>query len=98
MTRIDNARFFLDEYHVDGFRYDEVSVIDRFGGWHFCQDLTGTVKYHRPSSLHHAEFWNDQQYWAVRSREEDGAGFDTVYGQPNDTPATTVPGAIRTPF
>lgn len=75
---IDNARFFLDEYHVDGFRYDEVSVIDRFGGWHFCQDLTGTVKYHRPGRLHHAEYWNDQQYWAVRPREANGAGFDTV--------------------
>ena len=25
---IDNAKFFLDEYRVDGFRYDEVSVID----------------------------------------------------------------------
>jgi 1,4-alpha-glucan branching enzyme len=75
---IDNARFFLDEYHVDGFRYDEVSVIDRFGGWHFCQDLTGTVKHHRPASLHHAEYWNDQPYWAVRSRQDNGAGFDTV--------------------
>ncbi len=75
---IDNARFFLDEYHVDGFRYDEVSVIEHFGGWHFCQDLTGTVKHHRPSSLHHAEFWNDQQFWAVRPSEEHGAGFDTV--------------------
>ena len=75
---IDNARFFLDEYHVDGFRYDEISVIDRFGGWHFCQDLTATVKHHRPSSLHHAEYWNDQPYWATRSRDENGAGFDTV--------------------
>ena len=75
---IDNARFFLDEYHIDGYRYDEVTVIDRFGGWRFCQDLTGTVKHHRPSSLHHAEYWNGQQFWAVRAREENGAGFDTV--------------------
>jgi 1,4-alpha-glucan branching enzyme len=37
---IDNARFYIDEYHADGFRYDEVTVIDRFGGWRFCQDLT----------------------------------------------------------
>jgi len=75
---IDNARFFLDEYHVDGFRYDEVSVIDQFGGWHFCQDLTATVKHHRPSSLHHAEYWKDQPFWATRSRDENGAGFNTV--------------------
>ena len=26
---IDNAGFFLDEYHVDGFRYDQVTVIDQ---------------------------------------------------------------------
>ncbi len=26
---IDNAKFFLEEYRVDGFRYDEVSVIDK---------------------------------------------------------------------
>ena len=75
---IDNARYFLDEYHVDGFRYDEVTVIDRFGGWHFCQDLTSTLKHHRPASLHHAEYWNEQPYWAVRSPNEHGAGFDTV--------------------
>ena len=40
---IDNARFLLDEYRVDGFRFDEVSVIDHnsYGrGWDFCQDLT----------------------------------------------------------
>src|SRR5262249_32080589 len=62
----------------DGFRYDEVSVVDMFGGWSFCRDLTGTMKHHRPSSLHHAEFWNGQPYWATRSRNEGGAGFDTV--------------------
>ena len=40
---IQNAKFFLDEYRVDGFRYDQVSVIDHDGaphGWRFCQDLT----------------------------------------------------------
>lgn len=75
---IDNARFFLNEYHVDGFRYDEVSVIDDHGGWSFCQDLTGTVKYHRPNSLHIAEFWKNDPSWAVRPRSENGAGFDAV--------------------
>ncbi len=75
---IDNARFFLSEYHVDGFRYDEVSVIDDHGGWSFCQDLTATVKYHRPASLHIAEFWKNDQSWAVRDCNENGAGFDAV--------------------
>ena len=30
---IGNARMFLDEYHADGLRFDEVSVIDAKGGW-----------------------------------------------------------------
>lgn len=75
---INNARFFLNEYHVDGFRYDEVSVIDDHGGWSFCQDLTGTVKYQRPTSLHIAEFWKNEQSWAVRPQSVNGAGFDAV--------------------
>jgi 1,4-alpha-glucan branching enzyme len=75
---IDNAKFFLDEYHVDGFRYDEVSVIDRFGGWSFCQDLTGTVSFLRPDCLQIAEFWADDQSWAVRPPSENGAGFNSV--------------------
>jgi 1,4-alpha-glucan branching enzyme len=33
---IQNAKFFLDEYRVDGFRYDQVSVIDRDGAPHGC--------------------------------------------------------------
>jgi 1,4-alpha-glucan branching enzyme len=74
---IDNAKFFLDEYHVDGFRYDEVTVIDHHGGWQFCQDLTNTLRYHRPSALHIAEYWADQP-WAIRETDAGGAGFNAV--------------------
>jgi 1,4-alpha-glucan branching enzyme len=76
---IDNARFFLDEYRVDGFRYDQVSVIDHDGaphGWSFCQDLTSTLRFHRPSVLDHAEYWNVNPYVVKPPRE--GAGFDTT--------------------
>lgn len=75
---IQNAKFFLDEYRVDGFRYDQVSVIDRDGapqGWSFCQDLTSTVRFERPSALQKAEYWAVNPY-VVRSPPE-GAGFDT---------------------
>ena len=44
---IDNATFFVDEYHVDGFRYDQVTVIvqqNTSDGWRFCQNLTGAVR------------------------------------------------------
>ncbi len=76
---IQNATFFLDEYHVDGFRYDQVSVIDHDGapqGWRFCQDLTSTVHAHRPESLHHAEYWSVNPY--IAKTPPDGAGFDTA--------------------
>jgi 1,4-alpha-glucan branching enzyme len=76
---IQNAKFFLDEYRVDGFRYDQVSVIDHDGaphGWRFCQDLTSTLRHHRPSVLDKAEYWNVNPY-VVKSPPE-GAGFDTT--------------------
>lgn len=77
---IDNARFYLDEYRVDGFRFDEVSVIDResYGrGWDFCQALTQSLRAHRPSALVHAEYWQVNP-WVVREPAEGGAGFHTT--------------------
>ena len=76
---IQNARFFLDEYRVDGFRYDQVSVIDRDGtpqGWRFCQDLTSTLHAHRPEALNHAEYWNVNPF--IVKPPPEGAGFDTT--------------------
>src|SRR5207248_806492 len=75
---IQNATFFLDEYRVDGLRYDQVSVIDRDGaphGWSFCQDLTSTVRFARPGALQKAEYWQVNPY--VVRRPPEGAGFDT---------------------
>ena len=76
---IQNAKFFLDEYRVDGFRYDQVSVIDHDGaphGWRFCQDLTSTLHHHRPGALHKAEYWNVNPY--IVKAPPEGAGFDTT--------------------
>ncbi|MEZ6060936.1 MAG: alpha-amylase family glycosyl hydrolase [Planctomycetaceae bacterium] len=76
---IQNARFFLNEYRVDGFRYDEVSVIDHDGaphGWSFAQDLTSTVRFHRPSALQKAEYWSVNPL--VVTSAPTGAGFDTT--------------------
>lgn len=75
---IQNAKFSLDEYRVDGFRYDQVSVIDHDGaphGWSFCQDLTSTLRCHRPGALNHAEYWSVNPYIVKPPLE--GAGFDT---------------------
>jgi 1,4-alpha-glucan branching enzyme len=76
---IQNAKFFLDEYRVDGFRYDQVSVIDHDGaphGWRFCQDLTSTLRNHGPRALQQAEYGKVHPY--VVQAPPEGAGFDTT--------------------
>src|SRR6185437_5843244 len=77
---IANARYFLEEYRVDGFRFDEVSVIDHCGyghGWDFCQELTTALRALRPRILQHAEYWPVNP-WVVKDTGEGGAGFDTT--------------------
>jgi 1,4-alpha-glucan branching enzyme len=77
---IDNARLFLEEYHADGFRYDEVSVIVRSSddGWRFCQDLTRTVRSLRPADIQIAEHWPVDPR-VVEDVGEGGAGFDATW-------------------
>jgi 1,4-alpha-glucan branching enzyme len=77
---IDNAAFLLDEYRIDGFRFDEVSVLDHqsYGrGWDFCQAMTGTLRQRRPDALLHAEYWNVNPH-VVKETSEGGAGFHTT--------------------
>jgi 1,4-alpha-glucan branching enzyme len=45
---IDNARFYLDAYHVDGLRYDEVSAIVNRVGETFALHLSAIVRATRP--------------------------------------------------
>ena len=75
---IDNAKMFLREYHVDGFRYDQVTVMDEHGGWFFCQDLTSTLKFVKPSAVHIAEYWGNER-WRGVVNAPDGMGFDAGY-------------------
>lgn len=85
---IDNALFFLREYRVDGFRYDQVSVIvaeSASDGWPFCQDLTQTAKFINSSAIHHAEFWPVNPAVA-QPPSTGGAGFDcTLHDGLRDT-------------
>ncbi len=77
---IDNARFYLTEYHCDGFRYDEVSVIKNEGGehgWLFCKYVTDTCHYVKPEAIHIAECWPVQEA-VVSSTALNGAGFDAT--------------------
>ena len=77
---IQNARYLLETYRIDGFRFDQVSVIDRDGaphGWRFCRDLTSTLRWLRPDALLHAEYWPVNPT-VVAPVWQGGAGFDTT--------------------
>ena len=78
---IDNASLFVQEYHVDGLRYDRVDVIDtlnRGPGWLFAQDLNATLGSEDPSAIKVAEFWGPEPA-VVRPRFEGGADFDATW-------------------
>jgi 1,4-alpha-glucan branching enzyme len=75
---IENASMFLDEYHADGLRFDEVTVIDAKGGWSFCQQLTETLRRQKPSAALIAEYWGEQR-WLALQRPPSGMGFDLGY-------------------
>ncbi|HYX23168.1 MAG TPA: alpha amylase C-terminal domain-containing protein [Thermoanaerobaculia bacterium] len=87
---IDNARMFLDEYHADGFRYDEVSVIRNNDGSGFCRELTTALHARKPGALHVAEYWNDDRATAVLPVPW-GLGFDAAL---HDGLRKTVRGAL----
>ena len=78
---IENALYYLQECHCDGFRYDEVSVIKNEGGehgWRFCQYVTDTSHYVKPEAIHIAECWPVEQA-IVSPTNQDGAGFDAIH-------------------
>ena len=57
---INNALYYISEFHVDGFRYDEISDLLSMNcdsGWSFCCDLTNTLRFVKPRLLQNAEFW-----------------------------------------
>jgi 1,4-alpha-glucan branching enzyme len=75
---VDNAISFYREYHVDGLRFDEVSVMDRFGGWATCQQLTEALRSEKPDAIQIAEYWPVNP-WVVKDVGEGGAGFDATW-------------------
>jgi len=85
---IDNAHAFLAEYHVDGFRYDEISTLlscNLGSGWDFCRGITASNRATNPRVPQNAEFWPgsqsnipNSQAPIVLSASSGGAGFDVV--------------------
>ena len=77
---LNNARFYLEELHADGFRYDEISVLLQLNGgsgWSFCRDLTNTVRFLRPRTLQNAEHWPVNSS-VVAPAAGGGLGFDVL--------------------
>ena len=77
---IDNADFHLREFHGDGLRYDEISVLvalNQNNGWAFCQNLTNTLRFRHDRAIQNAEFWPVNSN-IVKSTAENGAGFDVT--------------------
>jgi len=87
---VDNALSFYREYRVDGLRFDEVSVMDHFGGWTTCQQLTSALRAEQPDAIQIAEYWPVNP-WVVKDHAEGGAGFDATWG---DRLRDSVRGAI----
>ena len=75
---IDNGKSLLEEYHVDGLRYDQVTVIAESGGWYFAQDLTNTLRFVKPNSVQIAEYWGSERWKGVAGPPA-GMGFDIGY-------------------
>ena len=85
---INNGSYYINEFHADGFRYDEISdLISMNGdsGWSFCCNLTGTLRYMKPRLLQNAEFWPGEvgnypksSQSIVTSVANGGAGFDVL--------------------
>ena len=78
---IDNGRMLVEEYHADGLRYDQVTVIADSGGWNFCGDLSGTLRYVNAGAVQIAEYWPyfGGDRWKGVARPPDGLGFDIGY-------------------
>ena len=84
----DNAAHYIQEFHADGFRYDEISILlstNQGNGWEFCRALTTRLRTVQPRILQNAEFWPGEfsdiptsAQPIVAPAASGGAGFDVV--------------------
>ena len=82
---INSAGSYIDEFHVDGFRYDEISALlsmNEDSGWSFCCNLTDTLRFRKPRLLQNAEYWPNEYFKPrlsiVAPTHSGGAGFDVL--------------------
>ena len=79
----DNARMWLEEYHVDGLRYDSTLFIRTIDGdeanqlpegWSLMQQINGDIRARFPHTIVIAEDLRNNP-WLTKPTEENGAGF-----------------------
>lgn len=85
---LDNGRQYIEEFHADGLRYDEVSILlstNQESGWEFCRAMTTQLRTLQPRVLQNAEFWSGEfsdtpstVLPIIAPASEGGAGFDVV--------------------
>jgi 1,4-alpha-glucan branching enzyme len=82
---INSARYYVEEFHVDGFRYDEISALlsmNGDSGWSFCSNLTDTLRFVKPRLLQNAEYWPNEytqpRLSIVAATNNGGTGFDVL--------------------
>jgi 1,4-alpha-glucan branching enzyme len=83
----DNAMMWLDEYHIDGLRYDATVYIrtvkgpgdqDLAEGWSLLQWINGDVEKRFPGKILIAEDLQNNE-WLTKSVGEGGAGFSAQW-------------------
>ena len=75
---IDCGKTLLQDFHIDGLRYDQVTVIAQNGGWYFAQNVTSTLRFVKPTAVQIAEYW-DNDRWKGIATPPSGMGFDVGY-------------------
>ena len=75
---IDCGKTLLHDFHIDGLRYDQVTVIAQNGGWYFAQNVTSTLRFVKPTAVQIAEYW-DNDRWKGIATPPFGMGFDVGY-------------------
>ena len=84
---LDNVRMWLDDYHLDGLRFDSTGYIRTIGdagteeipdGWSILQAINETVAQHHPGCLTIAEDLRSND-WLTKEVGAGGAGFGSQW-------------------
>jgi 1,4-alpha-glucan branching enzyme len=89
----DSAMYFLNDFRIDGFRFDSVSNIDVDQGWSLLQWINDEINATQPWKINIAEDLKNNA-WVTKPTWEGGAGFDSQWDAQFVHP---VRGALITP-